>query len=279
MQISNEDLDMIRRSGESLFYNELKSFYLLGDTSEYDNFSPSTLNFSAASDFDKYKYACCMYAGFKIEENEENAFQIWMQLAENGQVESMLETSAYLFQNGDNERAFKMLQRCANAGNQIAQFRIALCYMFAVGAEQNQEKAVKIFEKLSAEGFANAVYMMGSFYYNGGGEYVEKDTVKGWELIRKACKLGSPFAEYEVAIQICAQQEDRTFTKQVINLLEKSARGGDLRALYLLSLAYAKGEGVEVDLEKSMSYLAQSYEGDFPLAVELMEKLKNSIND
>ena len=42
-----------------------------------------------------------------------------------------------------------MLQKCANAGNQIAQFRIALCYMFGFGTAQNQEKAMKIFEKLS----------------------------------------------------------------------------------------------------------------------------------
>lgn len=279
MQISKEDMEMIRKTGESLFLNELRSFYLLGDTNEYDNFNPQSLNYVSADDFTKYKYACCLYAGFKIEENEEKAFKIWASLANDGQVESMLETSVVLFQNGRNEDAFLMLQRCAKAGNQIAQFRLALCYMFSVGTPQNNEKAVKICEKLSAEGFPNAVYMLGSFYYNGGGEFVPQDKAKGWELIKKASQLGSPFAEYEVAIQLCAHQENHTFSKQVIDLLEKSARGGDLRALYLLSLAYAKGEGVEVDLEKSMSYLAQSYEGNFPLAVDLMEKLKDSIND
>ncbi len=279
MQISKEDLEMIRKSGESLFLNELKSFYLLGDTNEYDKFEPSKLNLNAASDFDKYKYACCSYAGFKIDENEERAFRIWLDLANSGQVESMLESSVFFFKTNDSEEGFKMLQKCANAGNQIAQFRIALCYMFGFGTTQNQEKAMKIFEKLSMSNYPNAVYMLGSFYYNGDDKIVPRDQNKGWELIKKACKLGSPFAEYEVAIQLCAHKEDHSFTPDVIALLEKSANGGDLRALYLLSLAYAKGEGVEIDLEKSMNYLAQSYEGEFPLAIDLMEKLRKSIRE
>lgn len=279
MQISKEDLEIIKKAGESLFINELKSFYLLGDTDEYDNFEPSKLNYNGANDFDKYKYACCLYAGFKIDENEEQAFNIWLDLANAGQVESMLESSVCFFKKNQNEEGFKMLQKCANAGNKIAQFRIALCYMFGFGVEQKQDKAMKIFEKLSAENYPNALYMLGSMYYNGDDKIVVRDQSKGWELIKKACSLGSPFAEYEVAIQICAHKEDHTFTSDVINLLEKSANGGDLRALYLLSLAYAKGEGVKVDLEKSMNYLAQSYEGNFPLAVDLMEKLRKSIKD
>ncbi len=279
MQISKEDLEMIRKSGESLFLNELKSFYLLGDTNEYDSFDPSKLDLKTAGDFDKYKYACCSYAGFKIDEDEERAFQIWLELADAGQVEAMLESSVFFFKNNDNEEGFKMLQKCANAGNQIAQFRIALCYMFGFGTAQNQEKAMKIFEKLSISNYPNAVYMLGSFYYNGDDKIIARDQNKGWELIKKACKLGSPFAEYEVAIQLCAHKEDHSFTPDVIALLEKSANGGDLRALYLLSLAYAKGEGVEIDLEKSMNYLAQSYEGEFPLAIDLMDKLRKSIRD
>lgn len=279
MQISKEDLEMIRKSGESLFLNELKSFYLLGDTNEYDDFEPSKLNVGIASDFEKYKYACCSYAGFKIDEDEEKAFRLWLELANGGQVESMLESSVFFFKDNENEEGFKMLQKCANAGNQIAQFRIALCYMFGFGTEQNQEKAIKIFEKLSMNDYPNAVYMLGSFYYNGDDKIIQRDQNKGWELIKKACKLGSPFAEYEVAIQLCAHNDDHSFTPEVISLLEKSANGGDLRALYLLSLAYAKGEGVEINLEKSMNYLAQSYEGEFPLAIDLMEKLRKSIKE
>ena len=279
MQISKEDLELIRKAGESLFLNELKSFYLLGNTDEYDAFEPQKLNLGSASDFEKYKFACCSYAGFKIDEDEQRAFRLWLELANEGQVESMLESSAFFFKNGENEEGFKMLQKCANAGNQIAQFRIALCYMFGFGTTQNEEKAIKIFEKLSIDNYPNAIYMLGSFYYNGDDKIIPRDQNKGWELIKKACKLGSPFAEYEVAIQLCAHKEDHSFTPDVIELLEKSANGGDLRALYLLSLAYAKGEGVEIDLEKSMSYLAQSYEGDFPLAIDLMDKLRKSIKD
>ncbi len=279
MEISKDDLMEIKKAGESIFLNELQSYFLLGNTNEYDNFEPSKLNLSSCSEFDKYKYACCLYAGFKIEEDEEKAYKIWEECAEQGQPFAMIEYSVYLFKNGKREEGFKFLQMAANAGNKLAQFRIALCYMFGYGVEQNEKKAFTIFEKLSEEDYPNAVYMLGSFYMTDNGLFVKRDAMKGWELIKKASKLGSPFAQYEVAIQMCASTQNNEFTPTIIKLLTSSADNGDLRAQYLLALAYAKGEGVDVDLEKSMSYLAQSFEGGFPLAIELMQKIKNSIRE
>ena len=121
--------------------------------------------------------------------------------------------------------------------------------------------------------------MLGSFYMSDNGLIVQRDITKGWDLIKKAAKLGSPFAQYEVAIQLCATSQNNVFSQEVITLLTSSADNGDLRAQYLLALAYAKGEGVEVNLEKSMNYLAQSFEGGFPLAIDLMKKIKESLKE
>ena len=122
--------------------------------------------------------------------------------------------------------------------------------------------------------------MLGSFYLADiDALNLKAKPALAWDLIKKACNLGSPFAQYEIAIQMCATTENKEFTPEIISLLKSSADNGDLRAQYLLSLAYAKGEGVEMDLELSMVYLAQSYDGGFPLAIELMEKIKNSIEE
>ena len=279
MEIKKEDLEAIKKTGESIFLNEIKSYYLLGNTNEYDHFDPTKIDINKCSDFDKYKYACCLYAGFKIAENEDYAYQNWKSCADEGQTDAMIEYSVYLFRENRLEEGFKMLQTAANNGNILAQFRIALCYMFGYGTNQDEKKAFKIFEKLSAENYPNAVYMLGSFYISDNGIFVKRDISKGWELIKKASLGGSPFAQYEVAIQMCANTPNNEFTPEVISLLQSSADGGDLRAQYLLALAYAKGEGGNADIEKSMNYLAQSYEGGFPLAIELMEKIKNSISE
>lgn len=278
MEISKEDLESIRKAGLSIFLNEIKSYYLLGNTTEYDNFEPTQINLNACSVFDKYKYACCLYAGYKIAEDEEKAFEIWKECAEEGCPEAMLEYSVYLFKQDNQEAGFSWLQKSANSGNKLAQFRIALCYMFGYGTVQNEKKSFTIFEKLAEENYPNAVYMVGSFYMtDSSGVFVERDVQKGWELLKLASDLGSPFAQYEIAIQMCANQPKQEFSPEVIKLLQSSADNGDLRAQYLLSLAYAKGEGVPVDLENSMNYLAQSYDGGFPLAIELMERIKDSI--
>ena len=277
MEIKKEDLEAIKKTGESIFLNEIKSYFLLGNTNEYDNFEPTKLELNNCIYFDKYKYACCLYAGYKIAENEEGACAVWKALAEEGQTDAMLEYSVYLFKENRLSEGFKMLQQSANGGNILAQFRIGLCYMFGFGTQQDEKKALTIFEKLSAENYANAIYMLGSFYISDNGILVKRDVAKGWDMIKKACKFGSPFAQYEVAIQMSANAPNNEFTKEVIKLFLNSADGGDLRAQYIMALAYAKGEGVDVDIEKSMNYLAQSYEGGFPLAIELMDKIKNSI--
>ena len=279
MKISKEDLMAIKKTGESIFLNEVQSYYLLGNTNEYDKFEPTKLNLNECSDFDKYKYACCLYAGYKIIEDEEKAYKIWQELAKKGQAESLIEYSVYLFKNNAQAEAFECLQQSATSGNTLAQFRIGLCYMFGFGIEQNEKKAFAIFEKLSQSDYPNAVYMLGSFYMSDNGVIVQRDITKGWDLIKKAAKLGSPFAQYEVAIQLCATSQNNVFTQEVITLLTSSADNGDLRAQYLLALAYAKGEGVEVNLEKSMNYLAQSFEGGFPLAIDLMKKIKESLKE
>ena len=197
MEISKEDLESIKNAGISIFLNEIKSFYLLGNTNEYDSFEPTNIDLTKCSDFDKYKCACCLYAGFKINEDEDLAYTLWREGAQAGHKESMLEYSVCLFNDEKVEEGFQMLQSAANAGNKIAQFRITLCYMFGYGTNQNEKKAFVIFEKLAEEDFPNAVYMMGSFYMTDTEEFfVKRDTVKGWELIKKACKLGSPFAQY-----------------------------------------------------------------------------------
>ena len=279
MEISKEDLESIQKAGVSIFLNEVKSYFLLGNTNEYDNFEPKKIAVNTCSTFDKYKYACCLYAGYKIDENEDKAFELWKQCAEDGLSEAMLDYSVYLFKNDKTSEGFSWLQKSANNGNKIAQFRIALCYMFGYGVPQNEKKAFSIFQKLADEKYPNAVYMMGSFYMTDNGVFVKNDPKLGWELIKEASDLGSPFAQYEIAIQISANQGNREFTPNIIKLLQSSADGGDLRAQYLLALAYAKGEGVPLDIEMSMNYLAQSFDGGFPLAIELMERIKNSISE
>ncbi len=279
MEVTLEDLNEIKKAGESILVNELKSFYLLGNTNEYDKFDPQKLDYKKCSDFEKYKYACCVYAGYKIDEDEQKAYKIWETLANEGQVDSMVEYSAYLFQNKKDEEAFKMIQSAANEGNKLAQFRVALCYMFGLGVKQDEKKSFYIFEKMAEDNYPNAVYMIGSFYMADSGIFVQRDSQKGWELIKKAAKLGSPYAQYEVAIQLSLNNDNQSFSPDAIRLLINAADGGDLRAQYILALAYAKGEGVKPDLEKSMDYLAQCYDAGFPLAIELMEKIKNNFNN
>jgi len=272
MNIDKKEIEELKDSANAIMVNELKTYYLLGDTNEYDDFEPQKVK-NDASLHDLYKKACCMYAGYKIEENEEQAFKLWKQLAEQDDANSMIELSAKAFVDDKKEEGFALLQKAGKLGSEIAQYRFAVCNFLGYGTAENAEKAFTIIKKLAEQKFPNAVYLLGSFYFNDNGTFVEQDKKKGWELIKTASALGCAYAQYEVAIQYFIKQDKDANFADVAELMDKAAEGGDLRALYVMSLAYAKGEGVEADLDKAMRYLAQSYEGGFPLAIELMKKL------
>lgn len=276
MEIDKKAIEELRESANVIMLNELKTYYLLGDTNEYDDFEPKNVSDDEKNAYQLYKKACCMYAGYKIDEDEDKAFALWEKAAKQGEPNSMVELSALCINNEKFEEGFAHLQQSAKLGNEVAQYRVAVCYFLGLGTNENGEKGFAIIKKLAEKNYPNAVYLLGSFYFNDGGVFVEQDRVKGWELIKKASSLGSPYAQYEVAIQYFIKKNDKANFGEVVSLMEKSAEGGDLRALYVLSLAYAKGEGVEVDLDKAMRYLAQSYEGGFPLAVKLMEAISKN---
>ena len=70
MEIDKKVIEELRESANILMLHELKSYYLLGDTDEYDNFEPEKVNEASATPFEIYKKACCMYAGYKTKEDE-----------------------------------------------------------------------------------------------------------------------------------------------------------------------------------------------------------------
>lgn len=273
MEIDKKVIEELKESANVIMLHELKSYYLLGDTDEYDDFEPMKVKESSATPFQLYKKACCMYAGYKIQEDEKGAEAIWKELGAGKESNSLIELSASAFNQNKFEEGFKYIQKSANLGNSIAQYRVAICYFLGVGVKEDSKKAFSIINMLAEEDFPNAVYLLGSFYFNDNGVFVAQDKKMGWDLIKKASVLGSPYAQYEVAMQYFIKKNGKADFSEVVDLMEKSAEGGDLRALYVLALAYAKGEGVAVDLDKSMRYLAQSYEGGFPLAIKLMETI------
>lgn len=273
MEIDKKVIEELRESANVIMMHELKSYYLLGDTDEYDNFNPEKINEASATPFEVYKKACCMYAGYKTKEDEKGAEVLWEKMGAKKESNSLVELSVSAFIKDDYEAGFKYIQKSANLGNPVAQYRVAICYFLGIGTKEDGKKAFSIISKLAEEDFPNAVYLLGSFYFNDNGVFVTQDRKMGWDLIKKASTLGSSYAQYEVAMQYFIKKNGKADFSEVVDLMEKAAEGGDLRALYVLALAYAKGEGVKVDLDKSMRYLAQSYEGGFPLAVQLMETI------
>lgn len=275
-EINPEFINILQETAISVVRNELASHYLLGETEEYDNFEPDKVNIENATAFEIYKVACCRYVGYKTAEDESSAEKLWFMSAEMGDDNAMLEYSANMFEQGQDEKGYKMLTLASKKGNKMCAYRLALCNIQGIGCKMNEEKGVKYMQALAENDFADAVYFISTLYSTGGSIYIKRDEIKGEALLKNAYELGSKLACTDYCIKKLAKVVKDEDKKKLMLEIEKSAEDGDVRAMTIMSIAYAKGDnGLDVDIEKSKKFLALAYDAKFPMAVKIVEEAKN----
>lgn len=187
-------------------------------------------------------------------------------IAEDGDDEALL-ALGILYKQGygvkqSDEIAFKLFLRSAKQGNSIARTFVGHCYRSGVYVDEDLTEAVKWYG-LSAQGhyvegyhflvqlcfelrdfekvlywtnryvecgFAEAMLNLGRFYISG--EIVERDMVKGFDLILQAAEIGFPPAQYDCG------------------------------------LCYIDGYGVDIDTNLGMSYISKAAEANYKPAIE-----------
>ena len=108
-KINEAFVDELYNSAQSVVHNELKSHFLLGDTEEFDNFIPDSVELDTANAYDIFRLACCQYVGYRTEENENEAENNWLKASTMGDANAMLELSVCLFTELKYEEGFKEL--------------------------------------------------------------------------------------------------------------------------------------------------------------------------
>ncbi|MGN1227888.1 MAG: tetratricopeptide repeat protein [Christensenellales bacterium] len=280
IKINQAFVDELYQSALSIVYNELKSHYLLGDTNEFDDFEPKKIDVNSASAYDIYRLACCEYVGYKTDENENLAEKHWLKASNMNDANAMLEYSVCLFENVKYEDGFKCLLKASKLGNAVAIFRVALCYLNGIGTSENSKKGVELIKLLSAKDDANSLYFYSTMLEYGNGGEVAVDKQKSKECLDKAFELGSPFAKTDVGLKAYMSAKTSEEKLEALKLVEQGADDGDIRAMCIMSIMYAKGEdGLPQDVEKSHKYLALSYDAGFPIAVKIVEEAKRFIKN
>lgn len=280
VKINQDFIDELYKSALSIVYNEIKTHFMLGDTEEFDSFDPKSVDVESESAYDVYRLACCEYVGYKIDENETLAEKHWLKASNANDHNAMLEYSVCMFEQGKAEDGFKSLLKASKLGDSVAIFRTALCYLNGVGCKENVKKGVELIKLLAGNNNPNALYFYSTMLEYGNGDDVAVDKAKAKEMLDKAFRLGSPFAKTDVGLKAFMDAKTEEDRIKALNIVEQGAEDGDIRAMCIMSIVYARGEsGFEVDVEKSHKYLALSYDAGFPISVRIVEEAKKLISN
>lgn len=177
------------------------------------------------------------------------------------------------------------IMQAAKSGNKDAQYNLGLFYQNGIRVDKDINQALQWYTKAANQNDAGAYLSMGILYYND--EFKIKDIHKAFVNIQKAAELGETLAQshlcmlydegkgveknpnlalywcLKAAVQgdataqkeasrlILAQQQSDEYPK-AIEWLKYYAQLGDAYAQFNLGTAYAKGLGVEVDLNRAI---------------------------
>lgn len=101
----------------------------------------------------------------------------------------------------DPARAAAFLEKAVEAGDPEAMFELARMYERGIGVEQDVEKALDLFRKSAADGFADAINDLGFLHYQGGLGII-RDPKKAIELFGEAADQRHPEAMFNYAALI-----------------------------------------------------------------------------
>ena len=186
-------------------------------------------------------------------------------LAEEQKIEIIVEQAEKLYYDGDFEKAFKLYQKAAEAGNAVAMYMLSQMYSFGNGVDENDaiatewfEKAFQIFENEAENGDTTAMNYLAYMYERGEG--VKQDYKKAVELYEKSAEAGNAVALGNLAYMYERGEGVEQDYEKAVELYEKSAEAGSANALQNLANMYRSGEGVKQDYEKAVELYEKSAE-------------------
>ena len=187
-----------------------------------------------------------------------------------------LKTSAYeaggaQLKGGDSTQAAQYFRDAAELGHVEAQFLLALCYEIGTGVEESAAEAFYWYSKAAEQGHTSAQFNLAICYEKGRG--VEQNQQEAICWYRKSAEQGNQNAAsalFTLGVT-CYEKGDYT---QAVQHFHTAAELGVAEAQYNLAICYARGEGVEKDLDTAITWAERAHEQGIEAADELSFKLR-----
>ncbi len=194
------------------------------------------------------------------------------------------------------QQAFKVAEAFASKNDLEGKLLLALMYDRGVGTEVNKEKAVKLYQQLAQAGNPIAQYILGSDYALGIG--TQKNILLARNYLAKASTAGLGYANYNLAVLEYQQNNfasflvllklaqekdyqpasilladyylmneiDSAYTKQAVSIYQGLANNGNIDAQIKLAYMYQNGIYFTTDYQAALDWYQKAADNHNPVA-------------
>lgn len=182
---------------------------------------------------------------------------------------------AYMYKNGgsvekDLNKSVDYFYKGCHEQDGMSCYELAYMYDEGKGVKKNDKKAQNLFVRACDLGYVKSCEKLAF-------KFMRKDTQdekKAIGFASKACNKNSASACGLLGL-IYGEKDDHINASKFLNL---ACSLNDKKSCYTLSFLYAKGQGVEKDMEKSKQFAKKSCDLGFKTSCELFEKLEKTLH-
>lgn len=184
----------------------------------------------------------------------EQGHQWMLQAAQRGHIEAAYRVGLTLLTQAEQQtnpseketllqQALQFVAQAAHAGFAPAQFTLGQCWLQGVGVEKKQQEALGWLERAAQQGHVDAMFVLGI--------NLPIEHAQHLPLLQAAAHAGHPKAMLCVGIYL----QNHAQASEALEWFELAKAHGDMRANYMLGLAYLQGNGVAAESKKAVELL------------------------
>lgn len=175
----------------------------------------------------------------------------------------------------DIDKALHLLEEASIEGNDDATFILGCCHMDGLGMSKNPQTAFGIWKSLAEKGHIASLRNIGGCYRDGKG--VAKDETEACKWLEKAANKDDTNSQIALAVIYGGRNSNnlKDYTK-TFYWMSKAAELEDPEGYYGLGVCYEEGKGVEIDINKAISYYQKAADKGVILAKQALIRLSKN---
>lgn len=217
-------------------------------------------------------YGECCYFGFGVRENAYRAVEYLQMALEEAPIPRAQNLLGFCYWLGegvpaDNEKAEELFRKAAEAGDNVAMFRLGCMYR---DTYDSVSKALGWFEKAGEAGFSYAYTCIGEIYRNG--EIVSRNYAKAYDYFKKAADDGDEDAQNYLGLMFLQGEHVQENDSKAFQYFKKAAEQYLAAAQYNLGVCYYNGWGTQPRMQLAQYYIKKAADQGHEAAQEFLDE-------